>query len=188
MADTAIPAGPTAIDRPTMPDGYGVPDDASGLLAWQVVVERLRRSTVYWMATTRPDGRPHVIPRWGVWLDLQLYYDGAPTTRHAANLRENPACAVHLEDGTRAVILEGSSAPAEAPGTDLGGRIAEEMTRKYGPLGYSPTADSWDGENAGGLCVFVPEKAMAWSSFPTDVTRYRFRAGDQPSGSVRQRQ
>ncbi len=159
-----------------MPDGYGVPDGTDGLLPWEVVDERLRESRVYWMATTRPDGRPHVVPRWGVWLDGRLYYDGAPTTVHARNLRTNPHCALHLEDGTRAAVLEGTAAPATPPGPGLGGRISAEMSRKYGVDGYSPPPDSWDGEAAGGLCVFTPVKGLAWHSFPADVTRYRFDA------------
>ncbi len=53
-------------DRPQVPDSYGVPDTDDGVLDWSVVEERLRSSTEYWMATTRADGRPHVVPRWGV--------------------------------------------------------------------------------------------------------------------------
>lgn len=161
-------------DRPRMPDGYGVPQDVDGLLAWDAVDERLRESRVYWMATTRPDGRPHVVPRWGVWLDGRLYYDGAPTTRHALNLRENPHCALHLEDGTRAAILEGTAGPSAPPGLDLGGRISAEMHRKYADDGYRPAPDAWEGEDAGGLAVFTPRTGLAWHSFPVDVTRYHF--------------
>lgn len=164
---------PTA-GRPRMPDGYGVPDDTDGLLAWDAVDERLRDARVYWMATTRPDGRPHVVPRWGVWLDGRLYYDGAPTTRHAQNLLANPHCALHLEDGTRAAILEGTSQPSRPPGPDLGGRIAADLRRKYAGDGYEPEPDAWEGEDAGGLCVFTPRTGLAWHAFPADVTRYRF--------------
>lgn len=162
------------VDRPEMPDGYGVPETSDGLLAWEAVEARLRDSTVYWLATTRPDGRPHVVPRWGAWVDGRLFYDGAPTTRHAVNLRSNGHCVLHLEDGTRAVIVEGTSRPASPPGSELGGRIAAEMARKYGADGYAPEPDSWEGEDAGGLCVLTPDKALAWNSFPADVTRFRF--------------
>ncbi len=53
-------------DRPEMPEGYGVPDSSDGLLDWSDVEARLLAAPQYWMATTRPDGRPHVVPRWGV--------------------------------------------------------------------------------------------------------------------------
>lgn len=162
------------IDRPDMPDGYGVPEEASGTLAWEPVESRLRDSHHYWMSTTRPDGRPHVVPRWGVWLETRLWYDGSPTTVHATNLRSNPACTLHLEDGKQAVILEGTSRPADPPGLGLGARIASEFRRKYADHGYSPADDAWEGADAGGLAVFTPSKALAWFEFPADVTRFRF--------------
>ncbi|MEM9035059.1 MAG: pyridoxamine 5'-phosphate oxidase family protein [Actinomycetota bacterium] len=157
-----------------MPEGYGVPESDDGLLEWAEVEPRLVESTQYWMATTRPDGRPHVVPRWGVWLDGGLFYDGAPTTFHVRNLVANPACTLHLEDGWQAVIVEGTSGPTSSPGLELGGRIAAELTRKYGEQGYSPEPDAWEGDGAGGLCRFEPSRVLAWFDFPTDMTRFRF--------------
>lgn len=156
-----------------MPDGYGVPTDTEGLLSWADVEARLIESTVYWLATTRPDGRPHVVPRWGVWLDGAFWYDGAPTTRHVRNLLGNAACTLHLEDGTRAVIVEGTSGPAAPPGPELGGRLAAGFGKYHG-MGYEPAAGAWEGDQAGGLCRLRPVKALAWSTFPEDVTRFRW--------------
>lgn len=165
--------GPAA-DRPIMPDGYGVPESSDGLLMWPEVSRRLVAATQYWMATTRPDGRPHAVPRWGVWLEGGLWYDGSPETVHVRNLVSNPACVLHLEDGWQAVIVEGASAPAAPPGLTLGGRIAAAFAAKYGDKGYSPEPDAWEGPGAGGLLRFTPAKAMAWFDFPNDVTRFSF--------------
>lgn len=162
------------IDRPVVPEGYGVPASADGLLSWQQVVERLAASDQYWMATTRPDGRPHVVPRWGVWLNGHLWYDGSPDTRHAQNLASNSACTLHLEDGWECVIVEGTSGPTGSPGLDFGARIAAAITAKYGEKGYSPAPDAWEGPAAGGLMKFTPEKSLAWFDFPNDMTRFRF--------------
>jgi hypothetical protein len=161
-------------DRPQVPDGYGVPDTDEGLLDWIDVEERMRSATEYWMATTRPDGRPHVVPRWGVWMDGRFWYDGAIDTVHAKNLDDNPACVLHLEDGRQAVIVEGRSEAAAPPGLELGARLSAEMSAKYEALGYSPDPDAWEGPVSGGLRVLIPTKAMAWFDFPTDVTRFRF--------------
>lgn len=161
-------------DRPRVPEGYGVPDTDEGLLDWAAVEDRLRSSPQYWMATTRPDGRPHVVPRWGVWMDGRFWYDGAVDTVHVKNLNENPGCVLHLEDGRQAVIVEGRSEAAAPPGLELGGRLAAEISAKYSKLGYSPQPDAWEGSHAGGLRVFTPVKAMAWFEFPADVTRFRF--------------
>ena len=161
-------------DRPLMPEGYGVPETTEGLLAWGDVEARLVDSSQYWMATARGDGRPHVVPRWGVWIDGGLYNDGSPATLHARNVAARGDCVLHLEDGWQAVIVEGTAAPADPPGLELGGRIAGEMRRKYGEKGYEPEPDAWEGEAAGGLVRFTPVKAMAWFDFPDDVTRFRF--------------
>ncbi|HEX2699843.1 MAG TPA: pyridoxamine 5'-phosphate oxidase family protein [Acidimicrobiales bacterium] len=161
-------------DRPEMPDGYGVPDTTDGLLEWSAVEERLVASPQYWMATTRRDGRPHVVPRWGVWVDGRFWYDGAPTTVHARNIARSGACTLHLEDGWQAVIVEGTSQPADPPGVELGARLAAGFATKYATRGYEPGPDSWEGPSAGGLVVFRPTKAVAWFDFPNDVTRFRF--------------
>ncbi len=159
-------------DRPEMPAGYGVPESDEDLLSWNEVEAKLVESDQYWMATTREDGRPHVVPRWGVWIDGRLFYDGSPETVHVKNLSRNSACTLHLEDGWQAVIVEGQSGPTNSPGVELGTRIAMEMARKYGDKGYAPEPDAWEGEAAGGLCCFIPSKALAWFDFPKDVTRF----------------
>jgi hypothetical protein len=161
------------VDRPIVPDGYGLPNSTEGLLAWAAVEARLVTATSYWLATVRPDGRPHVVPRWGVWVDGRFWYDGAPTTVHVRNLRENTACSLHLESGNEAVIVEGESLAARAPAETLGIRLAAAFD-KYHDLGYSPAADAWAGEDGGGLRVLTPRTALAWFAFPTDATRFHF--------------
>lgn len=163
---------PTA-DRPVIPAGYGLPTTTDGVIAWSAVEERLRAAHHYWLATVRPDGTPHVVPRWGVWLDCRFYYDGSPQTRHARNLAANPSCTLNLESGTEVVILEGESVRTSAPVDPLGTRLAAEFV-KYRESGYEPAADSWAGEDGGGLCVLTPRRAFAWFSFPADCTRFRF--------------
>lgn len=166
--------GSPTFDRPIFPEGYGIPDNTEGVLDWSLVEERLQQSLHYWLATTRPGGMPHVVPRWGVWLDGRFWYDGSPDTLHVRNLVHNSNCVLHLEDGKEAVIVEGESLMADPPGPELGGRLSEAMTAKYGSQGYSPGPDSWEGPDSGGLRVLTPVKAMAWFSFPTDATRFRF--------------
>ncbi len=157
--------------RPDLPDGYGLPTTSTGLLDWAQVEQKLVESLHYWMATVRPDGTPHLVPRWGVWLDSRFYYDGAPTTRHARNLRTNPACAMSLESGTEAVMVNGVSEPTRADPGDLGARLSAAFA-KYHTAGYSPGPDSWAAEDGGGLRVLIPRRALAWFAFPTDCTRF----------------
>lgn len=159
-----------------MPDGYGVPETTEGLLPWADVEVRLTAATEYWLATTRPDGRPHVVPRWGVWLDGRFWYDGSPRTRHARNLADNPSCALHLESGIDVVILEGRSRPSPPVSAARGTRLSDGFRHKYADRGYAPEPEAWSDEHAGGLRVFTPSTGLAWTNFPADVTRFHFPA------------
>ena len=163
----------TVTGRPEMPDGYGVVDTGP-VLAWETVEARLVESVNYWLSTSRPDGRPHVVPRWGVWLDQKFFYDGSPMTRHSRNLTVNPHCALHLEDGTAATIVEGIASVPDPVIGDLGRRLSDEYKRKYAAMGYAPAPDAWADEGAGGLHVLSPSSAIPWSTFPTDLTRFEF--------------
>jgi hypothetical protein len=107
-----------------------------------------------------------------VWVGGRFYYDGAPTTRHVRNVEKNPACTLTLESGTEVVIVEGLSTATSADPADLGARLAAAF-EKYAPE-YAPTADSWAGEDGGGLRVITPRRALAWFAFPTDCTRFVF--------------
>ena len=162
-----------AADRPVLPDGYGIPTDTQGLLTWADVEPRLEQSLHYWISSVRPDGRPHSVPRWGVWLDGRFWYDGAPTTRHTLNVEANPAVTLTLESGTEVVIVEGESEATRADPDGLGTRLSAAFG-KYADSGYSPGPDSWSGEDGGGLRVITPHRAMAWFAFPKDCTRFRF--------------
>ena len=167
------PTSSPRTDRPSLPEGYGLPDGTEGTLAWEDVEQRLREAQHYWLASVRPDGRPHSVPRWGVWLGGRFWYDGAPTTRHTRNVEANPAVTLTLESGTEVVIVEGTSRATRADPEPLGARLATAFT-KYADAGYSPGADSWSGEDGGGLRVVTPRRVLAWTSFPTDCTRFTF--------------
>lgn len=165
---------PSKIDRPQFPEGYGIPTDAEGIIPWATIDTRLKGELHFWMATVRPNGRPHVVPRWGAWMDGKLFYDGAPTTVHATNLRANPHCVLSVGSGVEAIIVEGESVPSKPLTIKAAAPLRLEITHKYGELGYIPEEGSWSDPEAGGLHVFTPAKALAWFSFPSDVSRYRF--------------
>src|SRR4051794_36156625 len=100
------PAEPKA-GRPYLPEGYGVPNNDVGLMPWSKPREALEQARLYWVSTTRPDGRPHAVPIWGAWLDNTFYFEGSPETRRGRNLAVNPAVVVHIERGDLAVMVEG---------------------------------------------------------------------------------
>ncbi|ACY20101.1 pyridoxamine 5'-phosphate oxidase-related FMN- binding protein [Gordonia bronchialis DSM 43247] len=173
-ADSLPPVPDPAIDRPRFPDGYGVDTDPAGARDWASAEQKLVAAQHYWLCSVRPDGTPHTVPRWGVWVAGRFFYDGAPTTRHTRNVEVNPACTLTLESGTDVVIVEGNSVAVRARADGLGERIAAAFG-KYAELGYSPEANAWESmTNGGGLRAITPRRAFAWSSFPTDCTRFTF--------------
>ena len=97
-----------AADRPWMP-GYGIlPAPAgSGLIPWAEAERRLTVSHDYWCATVRPDGAPHVMPVWGVWLGGRLWFSSSLASRKARNLAGDPRCTLTTDDAGDPVVVEG---------------------------------------------------------------------------------
>jgi hypothetical protein len=155
--------------RPKFPKGYV--DKPASFVTWEWVAAQLTGSINYWLCSVRPDGRPHVVPRWCVYVDGKIYYDGSPETRHAQNIVENPNVSVHLESGTEVIILEGTSAPAGRPDAGFAQRLADAYRVKYAALGYSPEPGQWD---EGGLFVFTPRQCLAWTVFFENPTKFVF--------------
>jgi pyridoxine/pyridoxamine 5'-phosphate oxidase len=135
-------------------------------LPWSHAEERLTKSRNYWICTARPDGRPHSIPVWGLWLDGALYFGTARASRKGRNLAHNPAASVHLESGDDVVILEGEAVEISDQPTleklDTGYRKKYKM-----PLMVTP-------ENV--IYRLRPKIALAWTekNFISDATRWEF--------------
>ncbi len=151
--------------RAFMPPVPSDPESTEGMIPWSRVRERLERAQNYWLATTRPDGRPHVVPVWGAWLDEALYFDGLRTNRWARNIAANPAIAVHLESGDDVVIIEGM---VEVVTTDeeLGAHIVAVYASKYDDPFPQPATP--------GIFRLRPRTARAWTENWEDATRWHF--------------
>jgi pyridoxine/pyridoxamine 5'-phosphate oxidase len=92
--------------RPHLP-GYGLPEHKKGLLPWGWAERRLAQSHNYWITTVRPDGRPHTMVVWGLWLANVFYFSTGRDSRKSQNLKTNPKCVVCNERAHEAVIVEG---------------------------------------------------------------------------------
>lgn len=161
-----------SVMRPTFPQGYV--EHPTGILTWGEVLPRLVDAKNYWLCTVRPDGRPHTIPKWGVWVGGGLYFDGSLETRHARNIAVNPEVGVHLESGDEAVILEGRCVVLPRPGMDLAEDLAQEYARKYAAHGYAPEPTEL---NEGWVFAVTPRVVLAWTSFTEDPTKFVFEQG-----------
>jgi hypothetical protein len=89
--------------------GYGVlpADQGSGLVPWAEVERRLAVSHEYWCATAWPDGRPHLMPVWGVWHEGALWFSSGLRSRKARNLAVDPRCSLATDDALHPAVLEG---------------------------------------------------------------------------------
>jgi Pyridoxamine 5'-phosphate oxidase len=112
--------------------GYGVPppDEGPGLLTWVWAEERLRSSHNYWIATVRPDQRPHLVVVWGLWSDGRFCFSTGQLTRKTRNLTANPSCVIATERADETVIIEGVAAAVDDK-SELD-RILPAYKEKYG--------------------------------------------------------
>lgn len=170
-ADSAARRAAPAAERPRMPAEYGMPTTTDGLLDWAPLDERLREAKVYWVVTSGADGQPRARPVDGLWVDGALYVGGSPETRWARDLEANQLVSVHLDGGFEVLILEGEADVLET-GVEpaVAQRLAAESKRKY--PGYGVKAADYIGRPAG--FAVRPRIALAWKSFPTDLTKFRF--------------
>lgn len=156
--------------------GYGILDatEGRGLLPWDWAVERLTKSRNYWVATTCPDGRPHCVPVWGIWLDGAFYFSSGAKSRKARNLSANPNCVVCPEDGIQAVSLEG-----------IAEKIADAETIRRFVEAYNPKYE-WDLKvetvlDMGPIFAVRPRKVIGVDATPGEfqgsATRWLFEQG-----------
>jgi hypothetical protein len=145
-----------------LPKEYG---RATRKLAWATVRAELEQATQYWIATSRADGRTHMVPVDGLWLDDVLFYGGSAQAVHYRNVLANPNVVVHLPDPVKAVIVEGDARLAN-PSPALAQRLAAASQAK---CGYGQDAGGYQGA----LGVY-PRRVRAWTAFPKDATGFRF--------------
>lgn len=87
--------------------GYGLPEGNERLIPWSWADKRLEESHNYWLATVRPDGRPHLMVIWGLWLDGLFYFSTGSRSRKTRNLESNAHCVIGSEQSHEAVVVEG---------------------------------------------------------------------------------
>src|ERR1044072_1302014 len=61
----------------------------------------------FFVATVRPNGRPHSAGVGAIWVDDALYFVGGPGTRRSRNLAAKPACSISVRLGGIDLVLEG---------------------------------------------------------------------------------
>ena len=115
--EESVAAQPLSADDPTV-------------TPWAEARERLAEGNWYWLATARPDGRPHVRPVLGVWLDGALYFCTSPASRKGKNLAREARCAITAASDALHLVVEGEAAKVSDDATLR--RVAKAYASKYG--------------------------------------------------------
>jgi general stress protein 26 len=100
-------------DREPVTALAGFSSDDAVATPWTRAREDLKDAELYWLSTVRPDGRPHVTPLIGIWLDGAMYFCTGSDERKAKNLAQNQHCILttgcNRLDGLD-IVVEGDAA------------------------------------------------------------------------------
>jgi Pyridoxamine 5'-phosphate oxidase len=143
---------------------------------WSDVAGVLERSEMFWLSTTRPDGRPHVTPLPALWLDQALFFCTGSLERKTRNLQASPRCVLaaganEFRSGLD-VVAEGTAARVTGP-DELASLAATWQARL--DWDFRVSADGFvDPAGRTGLVFRVtPDKILAFGKSPYSQTRYR---------------
>jgi hypothetical protein len=116
-------------------------------LPWSRAGEQLEKSadtkwspdepgSTYWLATVRPDGRPHVAAVGALWIDETFYFTSGAGTRKSRNLAESNHCVI-------SVALPGLDLAVEGMATRVTDQpTLQRLAERYAAQGWSATVDN----------------------------------------------
>lgn len=151
--------------------------EATEPVGWQEVSAALAAAELYWLTTVRGDGRPHVTPLVGVWVDDSFVFCTGPEEQKARNLGHGTAVAVTTganawKDGLD-IVVEGSA--GRVTGYDELVPLADAIREKYhGEWDFTPHDDGF-GHDSHIAHVFrvAPAKVIAFAKSPHGQTTFR---------------
>lgn len=162
-------------DRPDLPDGY-IKRTPRGMLTWSDAEKILDVGRYFWLGTTNPDGGPHVVQQWGVWVDGCVWFEGSDRTRWARNLARDPRLAFGTQVADRAVYGRATVELVRGVDEALAATIAKRYGAKYGrSFGYRPKPEQYA---KGYVFRARPTKIIAFDvkRFETSAARFTLPA------------
>ncbi len=169
-------------------DGYGAP-----MIPWERVREVLAQRIpqepgsggpdrhTCWLATVRPDGRPHVMPLGVLWVDASLYFTSGAATRKAKNLAQDPHCVITVATHHFDLVLDGTAVKVADSATVA--RVAEAFRADGWPASVDESGTSltaaYSAPSAGpppwDVYEFTPARVYALgTSEPYGAARWQF--------------
>ncbi len=167
-------------------DIYGHPPIPWSRAQKQLETQAAEPARTCWLATTDPDGRPHIAAVGAVWVDDKFYFVSGPRLRESRNVMSNPRCAISVSLGDIDVVVEGDARKVSDPAT------LERVVGLYVSLGWpasvsgSAITAEYSAASAGSapwdLYEVTPTAAVGVATKePHGATRWRF----EPSGTRR---
>ena len=115
--------------------------------------QRLEAEANIWLASVRPDGRPHLVPIWFVWFQGEIHILTQLASVKARNLLANPHASLALENGSHPLIADCEARLVPGPYSE---GLAAAFKKKY----------DWDITTDGeytGMFAFAPKKWLSWN-------------------------
>lgn len=92
------------------------------------ISSRLKKEKNLWIATVRPNTKPHLVPVWFIWDKINFYICISGKSVKYENIVQNGAVSLSLEDGSAPVICEGIAEVIERPWPEP---VLLDFKRKY---------------------------------------------------------
>ena len=161
--------------------------EASEAVSWQQVSGALGAAELYWVTTVRADGRPHITPLIGAWVDDAFVFCTGPEEQKAQNLGHSRSVAVTTGVNTwnegLDVVVEGTA--ERVTSLDALTKLADVIREKYdGIWDFTPADDGFGGgfghtdESGDSHIAYVylvpPTKVLAFAKSPHGQTTFRF--------------
>lgn len=90
--------------------------------------------TTRWLATTDPDGRPHVAAVGAIWVDGKFYVVSGPKLRKSRNLAANPRCSISIGLEGIDLVVEGTARKVTEQA------VLERVAKIYADVGWPAQA------------------------------------------------
>lgn len=145
---------------------------------WPDALRRIDEAELFWIATVRMDGRPHVTPLPAVWLEAALHFCTGAGEQKGVNLARNAHCTLTTGSNTWKagldIVVEGI-AERVIDEAKLR-RLADAWESKYhGDWHFDVANGAFQGVGGEALVFAVaPAKIIAFAKGDSAQTRYRF--------------
>ena len=149
---------------------------------WDETRRALEDAELFWIATVRADGRPHVTPLVAVWLDDAIYFATGVGEQKAVNLttNQNVILMTGCNEWERGldVVVEGEAVRVREE--NVLKRLAEAWATKWDGRWHYEIHDGAFRHEGGTGAVLVfsvePAKVLAFAKGTFGQTRHRFPA------------